>query len=124
MAEFNINARPPDRRDFLLHTTVAVGALGTGMMLWPLIDSMNPAADTLSFSTTEFSVAGIAEGSGIVVVWRGKPVFVRNRTNAEIQQARAVDIKDLRDRQTDDERVQNPKYLIVVGVCPTLDASR
>ena len=56
------------RRDFLLHSAVAVGAVGTAMMVWPLIDSMNPAADTLSLSTTEFSTSGIQEGQRIVVV--------------------------------------------------------
>jgi ubiquinol-cytochrome c reductase iron-sulfur subunit len=108
------------RRDFLLHTTVAVGAVGTAMMLWPLIDSMNPAADTLSLSTTEFSVAGIAEGSRIVVVWRGSPVFVSHRTAAEIDAARKVNVAELRDPQKDETRVQKPEFLIVSGVCTHL----
>jgi ubiquinol-cytochrome c reductase iron-sulfur subunit len=108
------------RRDFLLHTTVAVGAVGTAMMLWPLIDSMNPAADTLSLSTTEFSVAGVAEGSRIVVVWRGSPVFVSHRTAAEIDAARKVNVSELRDPQKDETRVQKPEFLIVSGVCTHL----
>ena len=108
------------RRDFLLHSTVAVGAVGTAMMLWPLIDSMNPAADTLSMSTTEFSVAGIAEGSRIVVVWRGSPVFVSHRTAAEIDAARKVNIAELRDPQKDETRVQKPEFLIVSGICTHL----
>jgi ubiquinol-cytochrome c reductase iron-sulfur subunit len=115
-------AEPADatRRDFLLHTTVAVGAVGTAMMLWPLIDSMNPAADTLSMSTTEFSVAGIAEGSRIVVVWRGSPVFVSHRTAAEIDAARKVNVSELRDPQKDEERAQKPEFLIVSGICTHL----
>ncbi|MHB1206495.1 MAG: ubiquinol-cytochrome c reductase iron-sulfur subunit [Rhodospirillaceae bacterium] len=108
------------RRDFLLHSTVAVGAVGTAMMLWPLIDSMNPAADTLSLSTTEFSVAGIAEGSRIVIVWRGTPVFVSHRTPAEIDAARKVNVSELRDPQKDEARVQKPEFLIVSGVCTHL----
>ena len=63
------------RRDFLLQMTVAAGAVGAAMMVWPLIDSMNPAADTLALSTTEFSISGIQEGSGITILWRGHPVF-------------------------------------------------
>ena len=108
------------RRDFLLHSTVAVGAVGTAMMVWPLISSMNPAADTLSLSTTEFSIAGIAEGSRIIVVWRGSPVFVAHRTAAEIEAARKVNISELRDQQKDEDRVQKPEYLIVSGVCTHL----
>lgn len=110
------------RRDFLLHTTVAFGAVGTAMMVWPLIDSMNPAADTLSLSTTEFSIAGLQEGQDITVVWRGKPVFVRYRTKADVEAAQNVDVKDLRDAQTDASRVKkgHEAILIVVGVCTHL----
>ena len=110
------------RRDFLLYSTVAFGAVGTTMMVWPLVHSMNPAADTLALSTTEFSVAALEVGQGITVVWRGKPVFVRHRTQAEIDAARAVAASELSDPQADDERVQKDKekYLILVGVCTHL----
>lgn len=108
------------RRDFLLHSTVAVSAVGVGMMVWPLVDSMNPAADTLSLSTTEFSVDGIAVGQGVTVVWRGKPVFVRHRTGAEIESAAAIDVADLPDPQEDALRVKNPEFLILVGICTHL----
>src|SRR5262245_8782110 len=108
------------RRDFLLHATVAVGAVGGAMMVWPLIHSMNPAADTLSLSTTEFSIAGIAEGQRIVVVWRGSPVFVSHRTAAEIEAAKNVDLGELRDPQPDEKRAQKPEWLIVSGVCTHL----
>ena len=33
------------RRDFLLLSTATVGAVGTALAVWPLIDAMNPAAD-------------------------------------------------------------------------------
>jgi ubiquinol-cytochrome c reductase iron-sulfur subunit len=108
------------RRDFLLHSTVAVGAVGTAMMAWPLLDSMNPAADTLSLSTTEFSIDGIESGQGITVVWRGKPVFVRHRTAAEIEAAQSVDMSDLPDPQDDASRVTKPEFLILVGICTHL----
>ncbi len=108
------------RRDFLLHSTVAVGALGGAMMVWPLVDSMNPAADTLSLATTEFSVDGIAPGQGITVVWRGKPVFVRHRTEEEIAAAQAVELGELPDPQDDASRVERPEFLILVGICTHL----
>ncbi len=110
------------RRDFLLHTTVAFGAVGAAMAVWPLIHSMNPSADTLALSSTEFSLANLQEGQAIVVVWRGKPVFVRYRTAAEIESARQVEIKDLRDPAADQDRVKKDKdqYLILVGICTHL----
>ena len=108
------------RRDFLLYTTVGVGAVGTAMMVWPLIHSMNPAADTLSLSTTEVSVAGVAEGSRVIVMWRGTPVFIAHRTAAEIEAARKVNVSELRDQQKDEARVQKPEFLIVSGVCTHL----
>ena len=110
------------RRDFLLHSTVAAGAVGTALMVWPLIHSMNPAADTLSMSTTEFNFSGIQEGMGITMLWRGKPVFARHRTKAEIDAARAVPLTELPDPQKDEDRVQegHENLLILVGVCTHL----
>jgi ubiquinol-cytochrome c reductase iron-sulfur subunit len=110
------------RRDFLLHTTVGFGALGTAMAVWPLIHSMNPAADTLALSSTEFSLANLQEGQAITVVWRGKPVFVRYRTQAEIDAARNTPLSDLVDPAKDQDRVKadKDKYLILVGICTHL----
>ena len=61
-----------------------------------------------------------AEGSRIVVVWRGSPVFVAHRTAAEIEEARKVNVGDLRDPQKDEARVQKPEFLIVSGICTHL----
>jgi ubiquinol-cytochrome c reductase iron-sulfur subunit len=118
----NIAGDGETRRDFLLASTVAFGAVGTAVMVWPLVHSMNPAADTLALSTTEFSLAGLQEGQGIVVVWRGKPVFVRYRTQKEIDDARATAVDELTDPQKDEDRVQKDKekYLILVGICTHL----
>jgi len=93
-------ATPPEgdtRRDFLLYATTAVGVAGTAMAVWPFIHSMNPAADTLAMSTTEVDISSVAEGQAITVTWRGKPVFIRHRTPAEIEAAMAVNVAELRD---------------------------
>ena len=108
------------RRDFLIISTSAVGAVGTALATWPLVDSMNPAADTLALSTTEVDLAPIEEGQSITVVWRGKPVFVRHRTAAEIKAAEAVSLDDLPDPQADKDRAKKPQWLIMVGVCTHL----
>ena len=108
------------RRDFLIVATTTVMAVGGMASLWPFLDSFNPASDTLALASTEVDLSGIEEGQSIVVTWRGKPVFIRHRTQKEIEQARSVVIGDLRDAQSDEERTQKPKWLIVVGVCTHL----
>ncbi|MFA7430834.1 MAG: ubiquinol-cytochrome c reductase iron-sulfur subunit [Rhodospirillaceae bacterium] len=108
------------RRDFLLYASTAVGVVGTGLALWPFIHSMNPAADVLALASTEVNLSAIAEGQAITVMWRGKPVFVRHRTAAEIEAARSVNVGDLTDPQSDEDRVKQPQWLIMVGVCTHL----
>ena len=120
MHEITIPSQDETRRDFLLHATVATGAIGAGISVWPLIDSMNPAADTLALSSIEVSLAGLEEGQAITVSWRGKPVFIRHRTPQEIEMAKNESWQDLPDPEADEDRVLNDKYLIVVGICTHL----
>lgn len=108
------------RRDFLYLTAGAMGAVAAGSAVWPLVDSMNPAKDTLALATTEVDVSKIEVGQAIVAVWRGAPVFIRRRTPAEIAQAKADDAADLRDPQKDADRATRPEWLIVKGVCTHL----
>ena len=108
------------RRDFLYISTAAVGAVGSALAAWPFVDVMNPSADTLALSTTEVDLAPIEEGQSITVVWRGKPVFIRYRTEAEIKEARAVPLSDLIDPQADKDRTQKAQWLILVGICTHL----
>jgi ubiquinol-cytochrome c reductase iron-sulfur subunit len=88
--------------------------------VWPFIDSMNPARDTLALSTTEVDLAPVQLGQRLTVSWRGKPVFIDHRTPQEIQEAQSVDINELRDPQKDSERVKKAEWLVVIGVCTHL----
>jgi len=108
------------RRDFLLIASSAVGAAGVVSAIWPFIDSMNPAADTLALSTTEVDISTVQVGQSITVAWRGKPVFIRRRTPDEIAQAAKDDGADLRDKETDASRVKKPEWLVMLGVCTHL----
>jgi ubiquinol-cytochrome c reductase iron-sulfur subunit len=108
------------RRDFLNLTAGAFGAVGTGIFAWPFIDSLNPAADTLAMATVEVDLSPIEVGQAVTVVWQGKPVFIRHRTEAEIEAARAVPVAELRDKQSDEERVEKPEWLVMVGICTHL----
>ena len=109
-----------NKRDFLQVSTYALGAVGAASFVWPLIDQMNPAADTLALASTEVDLEGLEEGQSITVKWRGKPVFIRHRTKEEISSAKDQLLDGLRDPQTDDDRVQNDKYIVLVGVCTHL----
>lgn len=88
----------------------------------PLIGQMNPAADTLALASIEYDLSKVTEGMQAVVKWRGKPLFVRHRTAAEIKSAQTADLKSLKDPQPDAERVKEGKeqYLVVIGVCTHL----
>lgn len=108
------------RRDFIYLAAAATGAVGAGLAVWPFIHSMNPAADTLALASTEVDLSPIAEGQAITVTWRGKPVFIRYRTEEEIAAARAVDLSELIDPQADEDRVVEPQWLVMVGVCTHL----
>jgi ubiquinol-cytochrome c reductase iron-sulfur subunit len=110
----------PNRRDFIFLATGAVGAVGVAALAWPFIDQMNPDASTLAMASIEVDIGAIAEGQIVTVKWRGGPVFVRHRTAKEIKEAQDVQLTELRDPQTDAQRVQKPEWLIVVGVCTHL----
>ena len=108
------------KRDFLYLTAAAFGAVGTGCVAWPFVSQMGPAADTLALSTIEVDLSPIEEGQSITVTWRGMPVFIRHRTQAEIDEAGAVDISALRDKETDADRAPKPQWLVMVGLCTHL----
>jgi len=82
--------------------------------------SLSAAADTLALSSLEVDLTGVEEGSTITVKWRGKPVFIQHRTAEQIATASNTPLSDLKDPQKDGDRVVDPKYLIVVGVCTHL----
>lgn len=108
------------RRDFLQLTAAGFGVVGVAAAATPLINSLNPAKDTLALASTEVDISGIAEGEGRTVMWRGKPVFIRHRTAEEIEEAKTADLATMVDKETDSDRVQNEKWLVVVGICTHL----
>jgi len=108
------------RREFLFTASYAVGAIGVGAAVWPLVDQMNPDASVKALASTEVDISLVERGKSITVLWRGKPVFIKRRTQEEIDEARAVDIKDLKDPQSDEERAKNPEWLVMVGICTHL----
>lgn len=110
------------RRDFI-HILAGAAALGgTAMAAWPLIDQLNPAADTLAFSSVEFDLSKVALGQEVTILWRKQPVFIRHRTAEEIASAVADDGAPMRDPAPDATRHKpgQPQWLILIGVCTHL----
>ena len=83
-----------NRRDFLFTASYTVGAVGLGAVIWPLIHQMNPDKAQQALATTEVDISQVEPGKSITVLWRGKPVFLKRRTKEEIEEARAVNLKD------------------------------
>jgi ubiquinol-cytochrome c reductase iron-sulfur subunit len=125
----------PTRRDFLYIATGMAGVVGLGGAVWPFIDQMRPDASTLALSSVEVDVAALEPGMSLTVKWRGKPVFVRNRTPEEIEAAKAVPLAELKDPvarnanlpsdapATDADRAGGEgreNWLVMIGVCTHL----
>ncbi|WMS44413.1 ubiquinol-cytochrome c reductase iron-sulfur subunit [Acuticoccus sp. MNP-M23] len=110
----------PVRRDFLYIATGALGATAVAAVVWPFIDSLNPAADVSALAEVEIDISDIEVGERVTVMWQSKPVFIDHRTPDQIDAARLEDVDSLPDPQSDEVRVQRPEWLIVVGVCTHL----
>jgi ubiquinol-cytochrome c reductase iron-sulfur subunit len=124
----------PTRRDFLMVAAGSFAAVGAAATLWPLVLQMNPDASTQALASIEVDVSPIKQGQAITVMWRGKPVFIRNRTPEEVQKAKDTPLADLVDQNarndalpdkalaTDLNRTKEGKenWLVLVGICTHL----
>ena len=109
-----------NRRDFLYLSSITIGGVGVAAFMWPFLKSMNPAEDTLALGSTEVDLSNISVGQSMTVKWRGRPVFIRRRTQEEINEANSVDITSLKDPIEDKDRVQQTEWLVMEGVCTHL----
>ncbi|OCW59127.1 ubiquinol-cytochrome c reductase iron-sulfur subunit [Hoeflea olei] len=125
----------PTRRDFLYISTGATAAVGAAAFAWPFIDQMRPDASTLAVSSIEVNVESLQPGMSLTVKWRGKPIFIRNRTPEEIEAANAVPLEDLKDQLARNANVDGTatatdvarsagegkeNWLVMIGVCTHL----
>lgn len=121
------------RRDFLYIATAAAGAMTVGGAVWPLVNQMNPSADVQALASIDVDVAGLEPGSQLTVKWLGKPVFIRRRTQEEIDVARAVDLTSLPDKSSENANIKGSdasdinrtldeegEWLVMIGVCTHL----
>jgi len=126
----------PDRRDFLVLAGNTFAAVGAATLVWPFIAQMNPDAGALALASIEVDLSHIKEGQAITVTWRGKPVFIRNRTAAEIAASKKVPLADLADAIARNENLKDKdrapatdanrtlagheNWLVMVGICTHL----
>ena len=123
MAETTTTVVEPTRRDFLFIATAAVGAVGAATLVWPFVQSLTPDAATVAAGApVEVDLTPIADGQIVKVFWRGKLIFIRNRTEAEIKAAEDVNIATLPDPQPDQARVKegHDQWLVLIGICTHL----
>ena len=134
MASHADHADEANRRDFLVIAGNAFAAVGAASLLWPFIQQMNPDATAKAMASTEVDISHVKEGQAITVMWRGKPVFIRNRTKAEIEEAEKVDLATLPDEEarndalpadtpaSDDNRIKkgHTNWMVLVGICTHL----
>jgi ubiquinol-cytochrome c reductase iron-sulfur subunit len=124
----------PSRRDVIMIAAGGFAMAGAVLALWPLLDQMNPDQSALSLATTEVDLAHVEAGQAITVMWRGKPIFIRHRTDAEIAEAQDLPVDDLPDPlarnanlpdnapATDENRTTKGRepWLVMIGICTHL----
>jgi len=122
------------RRDFLYVATASTGAVAGVAAVWGLVNQMNPSADVQALSSIEVDVADVEPGTQLTVQWLGKPVFIRRRTQDEIDAAKDVDLASLPDGEARNENLRgeeeaadknraldpNGEWLVMMGVCTHL----
>ncbi len=120
------------RRDFLYYATAGTGAVAAGAVVWPLVNQMNASADVRALSSILVDISGVETGTQLTVKWRGKPVFIRHRNEADIKLARETALEDLRDQDSrnenkpgeasDENRTLDEagEWLVMMGVCTHL----
>lgn len=105
---------------FMIGSLGLLGAAGAKLTVELFLHTMSASADVLAMAKVEVKLASIPLGQNVVVKWQGKPVFIRHRTPEEIEEANEVEVSSLRDPQKDADRVKNPEWLIMLGICTHL----
>src|SRR6185437_3343502 len=120
------------RRDFLQIAATAMTGIGAAIAAWPLIDSMNAAKDTLAAGAPlDVDISHLQPGQQIVVLWRSRPIFIVDRTPAELKTLQEPSLTNrLRDPEsaanqqpayaTNWHRSIKPSLLVLVGICTHL----
>jgi ubiquinol-cytochrome c reductase iron-sulfur subunit len=123
----------PSRRRFLTAATTVIGGVGVGFALVPFISSMEPSAKARAAGApVRADISKVEQGQMIRVKWRGKPVWVVNRTQEMLDILPTLD-SELRDPESleseqpdyakNEYRSIKPEYLVLIGICTHLGCS-
>ncbi|KAM3072372.1 Cytochrome b-c1 complex subunit Rieske, mitochondrial [Clarireedia jacksonii] len=102
---------------FMVGAMGALTAAGAKATVQDFLVNMSASADVLAMAKVEVDLNAIPEGKNVIIKWRGKPVFIRHRTEDEIKEAENVKVESLRDPQADADRVKKPEWLVMIGMC-------
>lgn len=118
------------RRRFLAAATSVVGAAGAVGVAVPFVGSWNPSAKAKAAGApVKADISKIEAGAMKVFEWRGKPVYVVRRTEAQIAELPQLDtlLKDPESGNADQpaytqgvERAIKPEIMVLVGLCTHL----
>ncbi|MFO1507369.1 MAG: ubiquinol-cytochrome c reductase iron-sulfur subunit [Lysobacterales bacterium] len=119
------------RRRFLTATTSVVGAAGIVAAAIPFIKSWEPSARALAAGApVTIDIAKVEAGQKVTFAWRKLPIFVVNRTKAQLAALPSEDgrLKDPKSDNTDQQpeyakneyRSIKPEWLVVIGICTHL----
>jgi ubiquinol-cytochrome c reductase iron-sulfur subunit len=122
-----------NRRRVLVVATSVVGAIGAGFAAVPFIASMNPSAKARAAGApVEADISKLEPGALLRVKWRGKPIWIVNRT-PEMLAALASNDPLLVDPNSEvpqqpeycknPTRSIKPEYLVAIGICTHLGCS-
>jgi len=114
-----------DRRPAIYFSSAVVVACSAAFfrgVIHKLVYQMWPGRDVFASGIVECDLRPIIPGQNFVVKWRGKPIFVRRRTDEMIAMAQKDDalVGSMRDPETDVQRCPRPEWLICIGVCTHL----
>ncbi|PWY79288.1 ubiquinol-cytochrome c reductase iron-sulfur subunit mitochondrial precursor [Aspergillus heteromorphus CBS 117.55] len=105
---------------FMAGSLGLASAVGAKATVQDFLVNMSASADVLAQAKVEIGLGAIPEGKNVIIKWRGKPVFIRHRTQDEIDEAQKTEWQSLRDPQADEDRVQKSEWLVMLGVCTHL----
>ena len=125
------------RRRFLTATTAVVGAVGAGFVAVPVIKSWNPSAKAkLAGAPITADITALAEGTRMVLEWRGQPIWIVKRSKAILDALPQLDsrLRDPESKNADQQptyvlkgdyhfRSIKPEISVLVGLCTHLGCS-
>jgi ubiquinol-cytochrome c reductase iron-sulfur subunit len=121
------------KRQFLTSALTVVGAIGSGYLAVPFLAQMQPSVKAMAAGApVEVDLSKMEAGQLLRVAWRGKPVWILNRTPAALETLKTMD-SVLSDPQSNDSlqpassknsyRSIKPEIFVAIGLCTHLGCS-